>query len=93
MDVGKNIESCKISVQNGDPLKEIELYKTNKSNPEPVINSIDFEKIGAIKFSLPILKQPTVFLVSLYYDETEFRVIAKDEQTNADFVGMIKYFE
>lgn len=93
MDVGKNIESCKISVQNGDPLREIELYKTNKSNPEPVINSIDFEKIGAIKFSLPILKQPTVFLVSLYYDETEFRVIAKDEQTNADFVGMIKYFE
>ncbi|XP_076071988.1 heat shock 70 kDa protein 12A-like [Mytilus galloprovincialis] len=93
MDVGKYVESCKIKVNDSNQLDSIELYITKNDNPEHEININDFTKIGTIKFKLPKLRKPTTFTISLWYDETEFRVIAEDENTNLHFEGIIQYFE
>ncbi|VDI57203.1 Hypothetical predicted protein [Mytilus galloprovincialis] len=93
MDVGKYVESCKIKVDDSTQLDSIELYITKSDNQEHEININDFSKIGTIKFKLPKLRKPTIFAVSLWYDETEFRVMAEDENTNFQFEGIIQYFE
>ncbi|XP_063416427.1 heat shock 70 kDa protein 12A-like [Mytilus trossulus] len=93
MDVGKYVEGCKIQVDDSTQLDSIELYITKSDNPEHEININDFTKIGTIKFKLPQLRKPTTFAVSLWYDETEFRVMAEDENTNLHFEGIIQYFE
>lgn len=93
MEVGKYVESCKIKVDDRKQLDGIELYITKSDNPEHEINIKDFTKIGTIKFNLPKLRKPTTFAVSLWYDETEFRVMAVDVNTNLHVEGTIQYFE
>lgn len=93
IEVGNYVESCKIKVDNSQLLDSIELYITKSDNPEHEININDFTKIGNIKFKLPNLRKPATFAVSLWYDETEFRVMADDENNKLRFEGIIQYFE
>lgn len=93
MEIGQYVESCKIKVDDRKQLDGIELYITKSDNPKHESNINDFTKIGTIKFNLPNLRKPTTFAVSLWYDETEFRVMAVDVNTNLHFEGTIQYFE
>lgn len=93
MEIGKYAESCRIRCDENNPLPPIELYRTEDNSPEHEINANSFTQFGAIKFDIPDLRKTTTFSVSLWYDETEFRLIAKDENTGHTFEGIIKYFE
>lgn len=92
MEIGKYVESCRIRCDENNPLPQVELYRTEDNSPEHEINANNFTQFGAIKFDIPNLRKSTTFSVSLWYDETEFRLIAKDENTGHTFEGIIKYF-
>lgn len=92
MEVGKYVGSCKIKVDSNKHLNDIGLFITTDDHPKEEINSEDFSMIGTIKFNIPELKQPTTFVVSIRYNETEFRVSAEVENGRHTFEGIIQYF-
>ncbi|CAG2253466.1 unnamed protein product [Mytilus edulis] len=71
----------------------LEVYTTEDDNPKPVIDEEHFTKVGSINVKLPQFKKESILVLTISYDETEFKVVATDRNTGRCFVGNCRFLD
>ncbi|XP_071124712.1 heat shock 70 kDa protein 12A-like [Mytilus edulis] len=71
----------------------LEVYTTEDDDPNPVIDEEHFTKVGNINVKLPQFKKESILVLTISYDETEFKVVATDRNTGRCFVGNCRFLD
>lgn len=71
----------------------LEVFTTEDDDPNPVIDEEHFTKVGSINVKLPQFKKESILVLTISYDETEFKVVATDRNTGRCFVGNCRFLD
>ncbi|XP_076071681.1 heat shock 70 kDa protein 12A-like [Mytilus galloprovincialis] len=93
INVGDVVTEYKVVLTAKTQWTNIEVYTTEEDTPKTVIDEEHFTKVGNINVRLPQFKQESTLALTISYDETEFKVVARDENTGCCFVGNCQFLE
>lgn len=71
----------------------IRIYASDMDEPPVLITKENCRKIGDILIRLPFFKKPTKLKIGISNDETEFKVVARDENTGRCYPGSCRFLE
>lgn len=71
----------------------LEVYITEDDQPRNVIDAEHFTKVGSINVKLPNFKKESILVLTISYDDTEFKVVATDINTGGCFVGYCRFLD
>ncbi|CAC5364375.1 unnamed protein product [Mytilus coruscus] len=91
--VGDVVTQYEIVLKGNSRWANLEMYTTNENIPRKIINNEHFTKIGSIHVKLPQYKKESNLILTISYDETEFKVVATDKRTGRCFVGTCRFLE
>lgn len=93
INVGDVVTEYKVVLTAKSQWVNLEVYTTDDDTPKTVIDEKHFTKVGNINVKLPQFKQESTLALTISYDETEFKVVARDEITGCCFVGNCQFLE
>ncbi|VDI73321.1 Hypothetical predicted protein [Mytilus galloprovincialis] len=91
--VGEVVTQYEIVLKAKSTWANLEMYTTKDDNPRTIIDMEHFTKIGNISVKLPQFKRESILILTISYDETEFKVVATDKNTGRCFVGTCEFLE
>ncbi|XP_052091580.1 heat shock 70 kDa protein 12A-like isoform X2 [Mytilus californianus] len=72
---------------------KIQIYASEDKQPPKLISEESCRKIGHIRIKLPQFRRTTKLRIGISNDETEFKVVAREEYTGKCFVGTCRFLD
>ncbi|CAG2193695.1 unnamed protein product [Mytilus edulis] len=91
--VGEVVTQYEVVLKAKSRWANLEMYTTKDDKPRTIIDNDHFTKIGSIIVKLPQFKRESILILTISYDETEFKVVATDKNTGRCFVGTCRFLE
>ncbi|XP_063413881.1 heat shock 70 kDa protein 12A-like [Mytilus trossulus] len=91
--VGEVVTQYEVVLKAKSKWANLEMYTTKDDKPRTIIDNDHFTKIGGILVKLPQFKRESILILTISYDETEFKVVATDKNTGRCFVGTCRFLE
>lgn len=91
--IGDVVTQYEIVLRGNSQWVNLEMYTTDENKPRKIIDNEHFTKIGSIHVKLPHYKYESNLILTISYDETEFKVVATDTRTGRCFVGTCRFLE
>ncbi|CAC5420852.1 unnamed protein product [Mytilus coruscus] len=76
--VGDVVTEYEVRLKAKSKWANLEVYTTDDEEPQRVIDEEHFTKVGSINVKLPQFKKESILVLTISYDETEFKVVATD---------------
>ncbi|CAC5392285.1 unnamed protein product [Mytilus coruscus] len=80
-------------IENNQEAANIQIYASEDKEPPKLISEVNCRKIGLIHIKLPRFRRTTKLRIMISNDETEFKVVAREEYTGRCFVGICRFLD